>query len=158
MSDAVGFHVAQHGDREHAGRAVDAVGRFKLAVEAVRRRRARQFADHRLAAFGVGNQHGFAEAGLDRSSGMADVQHERAAADGGAVNPGRCDAEVMGDLLRGFHGGRDAVDIGQFQSGIGDGVERRIGVQLDLRHVGDDAEFGGLGCADDGDCIFAHGA
>ena len=105
----------------------------------------------------MGNQHGFAEAGLDRSSGMADMQHERAAADGGAVDPGRRDAEVMRDLLRGFHSSRDAVDIGQFQSGIGDGVERGIRVQLDLRHVGDDAELRGLGCADDGDCVSAHG-
>jgi hypothetical protein len=31
-------------------------------------------------------------------------------------------------------------------------------VELDLRHVGDDAEFGGLGRADDGDCILAHDA
>jgi hypothetical protein len=31
-------------------------------------------------------------------------------------------------------------------------------VKLDLRHVGDDAEFGGFGGADDGDCVSAHGA
>ena len=64
----------------------------------------------------------------------------------------------MGDLLRRFHRGGDAVDIGQLQPGIGDGVERRIRVQLDLRHVGDDAEFGGLGRADDGDLVPAHDA
>ena len=158
MGDAVGLHVAQHRDREHAGRAVDAERRLELAVQTVRRRRTRQFADHRLAAFGVRDQHGLAETGLDRGRRVADVQHERAAADGGAVDPGRRDAEIMGDLLRGFHGGGDAVDVGEFQSGIGDGVERRIRMELDLRHVRDDAEFGGLGCADDGDCISAHDA
>ena len=104
------------------------------------------------------DQHGLAKPGLDRGCGMADMQHERTAADGSAVDPGRLDAEVMGDLLRGFHGGGDAVDVGQFQSGIGDGVERRIRMQLDLRHVRDDAEFGGLGCADDGDLVPAHDA
>jgi hypothetical protein len=30
-------------------------------------------------------------------------------------------------------------------------------MKLDLRHVGDDAEFSGLGCADDGDLVSAHG-
>ena len=104
------------------------------------------------------DQHGLAEPGLDRRCCVTDVQHERAAADGGAVDPGRRDAEIVRDLLRGLHRGGDTVDIGQFQSGIGDGVERRIRMELDLRHVRDDAELGGLGCADDGDCISAHGA
>ena len=117
-----------------------------------------QFSDHRLAALGMRDQHGLAQPGLDRGRSMANVQHERAAADGGAVDPGRGDAEVMGDLLRGFHRGGDAVDVGQFQPGIRDGIERRIRMELDLRHVGDDTEFGGLGCADDGDLVSAHGA
>ena len=158
MGDAMGPHVAQHRDRKHARRPVHAVGRLELAVQAVRRRRARQLADHRLAAFGVRNQHGLAETCLDRGGGMADMEHERTAADRGAVDPGRRDAEIMRDLLRRFDRGGDAVDIGQFQAGIGNGVERRVGVQLDLRHVGNDAEFGGLGGADDGDCVSAHRA
>src|SRR5438477_923479 len=87
---------------------------------------------------------------------MADMQHERTAADGRAVDPGRLDAEVMGDLLRGFHGGGDPVDVGKLQSGVRNGIQRRIRVQLDLRHVRDDAEFGGLGRANDGDLIPAH--
>ena len=62
----------------------------------------------------------------------------------------------MRDLLRRFDRGGKAVDIGQFQSGIGDGVQRRIRVQLDLRDVGNDAEFGGFGRADDGNLISAH--
>ena len=156
MGDAVRLHVAQHRNRKHAGRPVDAERRLELAVEAVRRRRARQFADHRLAALGMGDQHGLAEAGLDRRGGMADMQHERAAADRSAVDPGRLDAEIMGDLLRRFDRGGDAIDVGELQSGVCDGVERRIGMQLDLRHIGNDAELGGFGGADDRDLIAAH--
>ena len=63
----------------------------------------------------------------------------------------------MRDLLRRFDRGGKTVDIGQFQSGIGDGVERCVGMQLDLRDIGNDAEFGGLGGADDGDLVPAHG-
>ena len=106
----------------------------------------------------MGDQHGLAQAGLDRRRGMADVQHERAAADRGAVDPGRLDAEIVADLLRRFDRGGEAVDVGELQPGIGDGVERRIRVKLELRHVGDDAEFGGLGRADDGNLVAAHGS
>ena len=35
MGDAIGLHEAQHGDREHAGRAVDAERRLELALQAV---------------------------------------------------------------------------------------------------------------------------
>jgi hypothetical protein len=87
---------------------------------------------------------------------MADVQHERASADRRAVDPGRRDAEVVRDLLRAFDRGGKAIDVRQFQPGIRDHVQRRIRVQLDLRHVRDDAEFGGFGSADDGDLIPAH--
>jgi hypothetical protein len=31
-------------------------------------------------------------------------------------------------------------------------------VQLDLRHVGNDAEFGGFGSADDGNLVSSHDA
>ena len=158
VGDAVGLHEPQHRDRELARRPVDAVGRFELALQAVGGNRARQFADHRLAALGVGDQHGLAEAGLDRRGGVADVQHERAAADGGAVDPGRRDAEIVGDLLRRLHRGGDAVDVRQLQPGVGDRVERGVGVELDLRHVGNDAELGGLGGADDSNLITTHDA
>ena len=57
----------------------------------------------------------------------------------------------MRDRHRRLAGGRDAVDVGGFEHGIGHRVERRVGVQLDLRHVGDDAEPGCLGGADNGD-------
>ena len=126
MGDAMGLHVAQHRDRKHAGRPVDAEWRFELAVQAVRRRRTRLLADHRLAALGVGNQHGLAKPGLDRGRRVADVKHERASADRRAVDPGRRDAEVMRNLLRRLDRGSDAVNIGQFQPGIGQGVQRRV--------------------------------
>src|SRR3954452_19963153 len=87
---------------------------------------------------------------------MADVQHEGAAADRGAVHPGRLDAEIVADLLRRFDGGGETIDVGQLQPGIGNGIERRIRVKLELRDVGDDTEFGGLGRADDGNLIAAH--
>ncbi len=156
VGDAVGLHVAQHRNRKHAGRTVDTERGLELAVEAVRWRRARQLADHRLAAFGVGDQHGLAQAGFDRGRGVADMQHEGAAADRGAVDPGRRDAEIVGDLLRRLHGGRDPVDVRQFQPGIRDRIESRVRMKLDLRHVGDDTEFGGFSRADDGHLVPAH--
>ena len=156
MGDAVGLHVAQNGNRKHAGRRRDAVGQFELPVEAVRSDHARGTADVRFAAFGVRDQHGLAQAGLDRGRRVADMQHERTAADRGAVDPGRRDAEIMRDLLRRLDRGGKAVDIGQFQSGIGDGIQRGVRVQLDLRDIGDNAEFGGFGGADDGNLIPAH--
>src|SRR5581483_11140017 len=103
MGDAVGLHEPQHGNREHAGRPVDAERRLELSVQTVRRRRARLLADHRLAALGVRDQHGLAESRLDRGCGMTDMQHEGAAADRSAVDPGRRDAEIVGDLLRRLH-------------------------------------------------------
>ena len=64
----------------------------------------------------------------------------------------------MCDLLRSFDRGRDTVDIGQFQAGIGDGVQRRIRVQLDLRRVRNNPKLGSLGSADHSDPIFSHDA
>ncbi len=62
----------------------------------------------------------------------------------------------MRDLLRRLDRGGKAVDIGQFQAGVGDRVQRGVGMQLDLRDIGNDAELGGFGGADDGDLIPAH--
>ena len=96
--------------------------------------------------------------GFDRCRRMADMQHEGAAADRGAVDPCRLDAEIMADLLRGLDRGGEAIDVGEFQAGIRNRIQRRVRVQLDLRHVRDDAELGGLGRADDGNLVSAHGA
>ncbi len=64
----------------------------------------------------------------------------------------------MRDRHRRLAGGRDAVDVGGFEAGIGHRVECRVGMQLDLRGVGDDAELGGLGRTDDGDRFRLHRA
>src|SRR5204863_3209123 len=71
--------------------------------------------------------------------------------------PGRPDAEIVADLLRRFDRGGEAVDVRQLQSGIGDGIERRVRVKLELRYVGDESELSGLGRADDGNLVAAHG-
>ena len=63
----------------------------------------------------------------------------------------------MRDRHRGLAGGRDAVDVGGLEPGIGHRIECGVGVQLDLRHVGDDSEPGGLGGADNGDRFRLHG-
>jgi hypothetical protein len=57
----------------------------------------------------------------------------------------------MRDGHRRLAGGGDPVDVGGFEAAISHRVERRVGMQLDLRHVGNHAEPGGLGGADDGD-------
>ena len=106
--------------------------------------------DARLAALAVGDEHGLAQALVDRRRGVAHVDHEGAAADGGAVDPGRRDAEIVRDRGRRLAGGGDAVDVGRLQAGVRQGVEGGVGMQLDLRHAGNDAEVGGLGGADDG--------
>ncbi len=64
--------------------------------------------------------------------------------------------EVVSDLHGGFARGGDTVDVFWFQTAICHRIERRVGVQLDLRHVGNDAEFRGLRGTDDGDCVVWH--
>ncbi len=39
----------------------------------------------------------------------------------------------MRDRHRRLAGGRDAIDVGGFEPGIGHGIERRVGMQLDLQ-------------------------
>ena len=156
LGDAVRLQVAQHGDREHAGRTGDAVRHFELAVEAIGADRTGRAADVRLAAFGVGDQHRLAEARFDRRRRVADVDHERAAADRGVVHPCRLDAEVMTDLLRRFDRGGKSVDVLDGEARIRNRVQRCVRVQLDLRDVGDDAEFCGFGRTDDGYLVSTH--
>ena len=102
------------------------------------------------------DQHGLAQPGFDRGRRMADMQHEGAAAHRSAVDPGRRDPEIVRDLLRRLDRGGKAVDVGQFQSGVRDRVQSRIRMQLDLRCIGNNAELGGLGRADDGNLVPAH--
>jgi len=82
---------------------------------------------------------------------VADMDHERAAADRGAVDPFRGQAQIVRHRHRRLAGGRDPVDVGGREPGIGHRVECGVGMQLDLRGVGDDAEPRGLYGADNGD-------
>ena len=156
MGNAVRFHVAQHRDRKHARGCRDTVRQLELSVQAVGAHHAWRTADVRLAAFGMCDQHGLAQPGFDRGRGMADMQHEGAAAHRGAIDPCRRDAEIMRNLLRRLDRGGKAVDVGQFQPGVRDRVQRGIRMQLDLRCIGNNAELGGLGRADDGNLVPAH--
>jgi hypothetical protein len=78
------------------------------------------------------DQHRPAQTRLDRRGGVADMDHERAAADRGAVDPFRRQAEIVCYRHRRFAGGGDAVDVGRFEAGVGHYVEGGVGVQLDL--------------------------
>src|SRR6185312_15514517 len=104
----------------------------------------------------VRDQHGLAETGLDGRCCMADMQHEGAAADRRAVDPCGLDAEIVADLLWRLDRGGKAVNVGELQSGICNRIQRRIRVELNLRHVRDDTELGGLGRADNGNLFPAH--
>jgi hypothetical protein len=73
--------------------------------------------------------------------------------DRGAIDPFRGQVQIVCHRHRRLAGGRDAVDIGGFETGIGHCIECGVGVQLDLRHVRDDAELCGLGGTDDGDTV-----
>ena len=80
----------------------------------------------------MGDQDRVRVACLDGGCGVTDVQHERAAADGAAVHPAWRDAEIVGDGDGRFAGRCDPVDVLGLQSCIGEGVEGRIGMELDL--------------------------
>ena len=155
---AAGLQVAEHRDREHGRRAHRAVGHLELAGQAGGRAAEAAGADAAAAALAVGDQDGVAEPLVDRRRRMADVQHEGAAADAGAVGVGRRDAHVVGELDRADAGGGDAVDVRGLQAAVGHGVQRRVGVQADHRDVGDLAHLGGLGGADDRDGFLFHAA
>ena len=111
LGDAVGLHVAQDRDREEGRRPHRPVGQFELAGEAARRHRRARARDAGAAAFAVGDQDRLAQPAFERRRGVADVDHERAAADRGAVDPFGGDAEIMRDRHRRLAGGRDAVDV-----------------------------------------------
>src|SRR6185437_8794266 len=101
---------------------------LELTVEAARRHRTRGLADARAAALAMRDEDGLGEPGLDRRRRVANMDHERAAADRGAVDPARRDAEIMRDLLRRLDGGGHAVDVLGLQPGILHRVQRRVGV------------------------------
>jgi hypothetical protein len=89
VDETIGLHVAQHGDREQSRRPHWAIGLFELAGEARGHHDIAGTSDAGAAALAMGDQHRLAEARSDHSGGMADMDHERAAADRGAVDPFR---------------------------------------------------------------------
>ena len=158
MAEAIGLHVAQHGDRKQSRRPHRPIGLLELTGEAGRRRDIAGAPDAGAAALAMGDQHRLAQPGGDRRGGVADMDHKRAAADRGAVDPFRGQPEIVRDRDRRLAGGRDAVDVLGFEPGIGHRVQRRVGMQLDLRHVGYDAEPRRLGRTDNGDRFRLHRA
>ena len=129
MGDAKRLHEAQHGIGNMLGGPYTPNG-ARTGPAGWRRDRARLPADHRLAA--LADQHGLHKPGLIAAAAWR-MQHEGAAADGGAVDPGRL-MPIMADLLRAFDRGGKAVDVESFSpaSAI---VQRRIRVKLELRHA-----------------------
>jgi len=156
MREPIGFHVAQYRDREQSRRPHWPIGLLELTGEAGRCDGIAGAADPGAAALAMRDQHRLAQPRGDRGGGVADMDHEGAAADRGAVDPFRGQAEIVRNRHRGLAGGRHTVDVGGFEAGIGHRVQCRVGMQLDLRHVGDDAEPGGLGGADNGDRFRFH--
>ena len=94
-----------------------------------------------------------AVAGHDRGDRVADVNHERATADGSPVDVARLDAEVLGDLVGDRAGAEQAINIGQRHAGVVERVLGRLGVQGEPGHVRHLAQVVGLGGADDRDLV-----
>ena len=106
----------------------------------------------------MGDQDRLGQPGFDRRRRVADMDHEAAPADSGAVDPGRRDAQVVRELHRGLlRGTGDTVDVRRLQAAIGHGVQRGIGMQAKLRQFRDNAQARGFRGTDNGDCIMGHG-
>ena len=109
----------------------------------------------------MGDERDVAEAGVDRRGGVLDVDDKGGAADGCAVGVRGLDAEVLGELEGGRPargtGGEDAVDLGEGDAGVLEGVAGGLGVKLEGGLVGDDADLVGLVGADDGDGLEESG-
>src|SRR5215831_3853301 len=81
-----GLHVAQCRDRKQSRRPHWPVGLLELPGEVRRRGDIAGAPDAGAAAFAMRDQHRLAQARLDRCGGVADMDHERAAADRSAVD------------------------------------------------------------------------
>jgi hypothetical protein len=115
VRQAIGLHVAQHGDREQSRRPHRPIGLLELARKADGCHDIAGAPDAGAAALAMRNQHRLAQPRGDRRGGMADMDHERAAADRGAVDPFRGEAQIMRDRHRRLAGGRNAVDVAGFR-------------------------------------------
>ena len=132
VRQAIGLHVAQDRDREQSRRPHRPIGLLELAGEARRRHDIAGAPDPGAAAFAMGDQHRLAQPRGYRRGGVADMDHERAAADRGAVDPFRGETQIVRHRHRRLVGGRDAVDVDGFEAGIGHRVERRVGNRLSV--------------------------
>ena len=115
VHQAVGLHVAQYRDREQSRRPHWPIGLPELADEAGGCCDIARAPNDRAAALAMRDQHRPTQARLDRPGGVADMDHERAPTDRGAVDPFRRHAQVMGDRYRRLAGGGDAIDVEWFQ-------------------------------------------
>ena len=68
---------------------------------------------------------------------------------GGAI-VGPSAGDMISEVCLAIEMGCDAIDIGRLEPRVLHRIERAVRVQLDLRHIGDDAEFGRLRRADNG--------
>ena len=106
-------HGAQHRDPEQNRRPHRSIGLLELAGQARGCDDIAGAPDPGAAALAMRDQHRLAETRGDRRGGVADMDHERAPTDRGAVDPFRRQAEIMRDRHRRLAGGRDAVDVGR---------------------------------------------
>jgi hypothetical protein len=86
VRQAIGLHVAQDRDREQSRRPHRPIGLLELAGEAGRRDDIAGAPNAGAAALAMRDQHRLAQAGGDRRGGVSEMDHERAAADRGAVD------------------------------------------------------------------------
>jgi hypothetical protein len=97
VDETIGLHVAPYRDREQSRRAHRPIGLLELARKAGGRHGIAGAANAGAAALAMRDQYRVAEARGDRRGGVADMDHERTAADRGAV---ACDEEpVEGPVL-----------------------------------------------------------
>jgi hypothetical protein len=99
VRQAIGLHVTQYGDREQSGRPHWPIGLLEPAGEARRRHDIAGASDAGAAALAMRDQYRLAKARGDRRSGVADMDHKRAAA-----RP-RCRRPILG-VMPGYRIGR----------------------------------------------------
>ena len=133
MAQAIGLHVTQRRDREQSRRPHWPIGLLKLAGEARGCDDLAGAAKAGAAALAMRNQDRLAQPRLDRRSSVADMDHKRAAADRGAVDLFRGQAEIVCHRHRRLASDGDAVDVEPFEPGVGHRIECGASMQLDLR-------------------------
>ena len=114
---AVLVHVARGDQPEVGRRAAEAVGELELARQQVVA--PWRDADARAPGLAVADDGHVAEPVVERHHRVAHHDDERAAADGGAVDVARDDADGLAERRRRvLAGGEDAVDVGHLEAGV----------------------------------------